>query len=402
MGRWSDDEFEGPNPEVPVWHHARMLLLFGGSLLVMRALAKDPAWIEASYVNGVGGRVAEALARISALLPFSLAEIVLLIGLTLVLMSVLKGLASLRNRRSLLNLLGHGALSVVDWTLFLSFWFYLVWGLAYARPPAAERLGLEVVARTEVTPEVTRVLKARLAASIARVNETYRELHGSLDGGVITAPPPGFDANAAIEVGYAHAAEVLRQPAWFATARPAVKEPVLSAAMSYLGVAGIYVPFTGEATVDAGPPAWSRLFTAAHEKAHQRMVASEDEANFFGMVACLHADDPHVRYAAWQVAASWYRNALYGVGEEAAAVQLVDQLGAGPKRDRADVVEYWTRYDGPLRRLQHVSNDLYLKVNGVPDGVLAYDRAELLLSAWFDTPNGRRVLRTGEGDAPAP
>jgi len=48
--------------------------------------------------------------------------------------------------------------------------------------------------------------------------------------------------------------------------------------MSYLGIGGVYFPFTGEANVNISMPHTSIPFTACHEMAHQIGFAREDEA----------------------------------------------------------------------------------------------------------------------------
>ena len=52
--------------------------------------------------------------------------------------------------------------------------------------------------------------------------------------------------------------------------------------LSYLGISGIFIPFTCEANVNATLPDWEIPFTACHELAHQRGFAREDEANYVG------------------------------------------------------------------------------------------------------------------------
>lgn len=389
---WWDEEAGGRNPPIDVWRHARIALTFGGALAMLWALARDPLWVENEYVDGWGGALARGLSKVTGVLPFSVAEIVLMVGVVWGLMASVQGLGSIGRGRTFGNVLLHGLLRLIDVGLVLGAWFYLSWGMAYARPSAADRLGLtvSVVAEPDEGAD-TAALQRTLRLVIARTNAAYQEIHGSLDGGRVTVPPSGFDVDGAIEGGYDRAGAVLNQPAWFRAPYPATKKPFASVLMSYVGVAGIYVPFTGEATVDALPPAWSRVFTAAHEKAHQRMIASEDEASFFGFLACVHAVDPLVRYAGWQFARAQLFARLYAI-DPAAAQAENDQLGPGAKRDVAEVTLHWQQYEGMLQDFQRGANDLYLKGNHVEGGVEAYARAVHLLEAWFTTGHGKALL----------
>jgi hypothetical protein len=64
--------------------------------------------------------------------------------------------------------------------------------------------------------------------------------------------------------------------------KPALSSPVLS----WLGITGIYSPFTAEPNVNMNVPDPDLPFTASHELAHARGFAREDEANYLGSLAC--------------------------------------------------------------------------------------------------------------------
>lgn len=68
----------------------------------------------------------------------------------------------------------------------------------------------------------------------------------------------------------------LSQTAW------APKKILTSKLLSYTHFTGFYFPLTGEANINSDAPDCFIPFTIAHEMAHQRGVASEDEANFVG------------------------------------------------------------------------------------------------------------------------
>lgn len=76
-----------------------------------------------------------------------------------------------------------------------------------------------------------------------------------------------------------------------------VKPVMLSEAMSYTHITGVYTYFTGEANLNVNFPDYSLPFTAAHELAHQRGISREDEANFIAFLVCLESDDPYIRYS---------------------------------------------------------------------------------------------------------
>ena len=77
--------------------------------------------------------------------------------------------------------------------------------------------------------------------------------------------------------------------------------------MSRLGLSGFYMPFTGEPNFNDAQPDFDLPYVIAHEKAHQRGFAREDEANFIAFLVCVNSTDPYLRY-------SGYLNALRVVG----------------------------------------------------------------------------------------
>ena len=71
----------------------------------------------------------------------------------------------------------------------------------------------------------------------------------------------------------------------------------ISKLMPYTRISGVYSFFTGESNVSISYPDFMIPFTTAHEMAHQRGIAREDEANFIAFLVCLKSNDPFIRYS---------------------------------------------------------------------------------------------------------
>ena len=78
-----------------------------------------------------------------------------------------------------------------------------------------------------------------------------------------------------------------------------VKPVVLSELMSYTHITGVYTFYTGEANINVAFPDYTIPYTAAHELAHQRGIAREDEANMIAFLVCTYSDDPYIRYSGY-------------------------------------------------------------------------------------------------------
>ena len=89
------------------------------------------------------------------------------------------------------------------------------------------------------------------------------------------------------------------------------KPVIASRLVSYLQTTGFFCPFTAEANINIDAPLYTIPSTVAHELAHQRGVAREDEANFVAVLACLENGDADFVYSAVTMAYTYLGNALY-------------------------------------------------------------------------------------------
>lgn len=374
------------------WSHVRVALFCGGVFVWLYGASQDAAWVERVWLPNVGLPAITWVSWITGWVPLSIAEILVAL---LVATTLLRGLAGLSDlaagRRGVVNVFGAWLLHGLSLSMVLLAWFQVVWGASYARAPLGERLGLVVAAEVARDPASVAAVEARLASVIDRVNASYRAIHGRDDAGEVTVPRADVDPDAMLERAFARLSKQVTVGGEIGHPRPPVKAVFLSDAFGWLGIGGIFVPFTGEATVNAAPPAWSLVMTMAHEKAHQRFVAPEDEATFVGVLAGLSSDEPLLRYGAWMTVRSQLARTLHKLDPEAAKRQD-ERLLPGPRRDREAVRDYWRRFEGPAQEVSAAVNDTYLKANGVEDGVVAYSRAARLIDAWLQTDAGRRAL----------
>lgn len=334
--------------------------------LALRWLAfRYPDDVESIYGNSLYPDIALELGRLNGLVPFSFAELllgVLLIGALLYARSVIRA-GWRRLPAEAFNLAG--AAGVVF------FLFLLLWGFNYARPTLAVKLQLqtsdvsarELLAAGERSARLARSLNASLGASPdapTRLPLTFAELDRALDAELRKLDLPG------------HA---------FARPSSPAKRLWLSPAISYLGISGIFIPFTGEPSINRLLPDSAMPLVVGHEKAHQLGVANEGEASLAAFMACAAAEDaPYLRYAAFLDAASELLGAAARTRPDDARKAL-ESLGPGALKDLAAQREFWARYRGPLARGAARVNDAYLKSFRVRGGVESYAEIVRLLIA---------------------
>jgi predicted aminopeptidase len=159
------------------------------------------------------------------------------------------------------------------------------------------------------------------------------------------------------------------------------KPVYISGVMSRLGLSGFYMPFTGEPNFNAAQPDFDLPYVIAHEKAHQRGFAHEDEANFLAFLVCVNSTDPYIRY-------SGYLNALRVAGaarwsDPAFFKSLFARIGEGPRQDLRARDAFWSRYQGPARAAAERVNDSYLKANRISSGTRNYGEDIALIVGYY-------------------
>ncbi len=135
-----------------------------------------------------------------------------------------------------------------------------------------------------------------------------------------------------------------------------VKGVMCSRIMSWLDFTGFFFPFTAEANVNLDFPPALFASTVAHELAHQRGVAKEQEANFVAVLACLEDGDPDFVYSAALLAYTHLGNALYSADHDAWE-RIYGTLNAQVQADFAASRAYWAQFEDST--VQKVSNTVY-------------------------------------------
>jgi hypothetical protein len=339
--------------------------------LATRALAAmDPGRVESLYARGLYPRIASALARLTRGAPFSLAEVLVLGAALVAAVWLARFLGRLRRgpARGRALLAGLGAVVAALGPAYLA--FLLLWGLNYQRRPFATSAGLDArpagseELRTLCRRLVTEADEARSA--VAEDAQGVMRLEAGLASAVARAGP-GFDAAS-------------RRHALLAGPATPAKPVRLSAVLSYLGISGVFCPFTGEPNVNSTLPDPELPFVIAHETAHQRGIAREDEANYVASLACrLHAQ-ADFRYSGSLVASVHALAALAGV-DPLAARERARSRSEPVRRDLRALQAWSDRYRTPLRSLGEAVNDGYLRSQGQREGVRSYGRMVDLLIA---------------------
>ena len=161
-----------------------------------------------------------------------------------------------------------------------------------------------------------------------------------------------------------------------------IKPIMLSEAMSYTHITGVYTFFTGEANINVDFPDYTIPYTAAHELAHQRGIAREDEANFVAYLVCIESEDAYIRYSGYINLLEYVLNALYKA-DPVAYYEIINSLCIEARYEMNAYSEFFDKYrDSVASEISGAVNDTYLTIQGTP-GTASYGMVVDLAVAYY-------------------
>lgn len=342
-----------------------------------RIFAGKSGWIERYYSEGMYPVIRRAISAVTSRIPFSVAEFLLYAIILFVFILLLnRGIQLLRRKIRLSALLNTFISLVLTVGLLLNL-FYVTWGFNYFREPLAQRMELSV--KTRSVDELEAFVR-----KTARKARALRETLHENEQGVFDPDESNRILFSRLEQGYAALSKAI--PEIPSDPTPA-KQIVWSQGLSWQGISGIYIGLTAEPNVNADQPPLLLYQAAAHEMAHQTGIASENEAELVGYLACMHASDPALRYSALAYALIVAGNALFDA-DSARYLAATEEYGDAIWRDFSAYNAYWKAFSGEIRESADKRNDAYLKHNSQPSGIKSYGEAVDLLLAYDDQFGG--------------
>ncbi len=342
--------------------------------VVLRTIAFKNPLVADVYAEKVFQPLATIWAWPVKHLPFSLTEVCVVLGSMALVALLIRGIVRLviysswRWRRLLKSALVILTVALFSLTLFVAFH-----GINYARSPLAQTLGLTIKKRPVEELERVTALFAR-AASDARKGLPEDEQ------GVLSID----NLNEILKtsnVGWDQAAKTM--PALKSSIQTTPKGVILSHYWSYTHIVGLYMPLFLEVNINIDQPDFAILSTAAHELAHARGFAREDDANLASYISCFYHPDPIWRYSGLVSAWKHLSNRLYSEDYDR-WVETNAEISTAVSRDLNAERTYWKAFETPIATISTTINDAYLKANKVEEGVKSYGQVVDILLAYMD------------------
>lgn len=353
---------------VPVW--AIVLFAIFAAAFAVELISKSNKAFADAINDGSGPFIRLVLAKMTDFLPFSFAETLLLCSpallLILVVLIVRAGNKSLR----LLIRFTSGTLAVISLVYSL---FVFGYGTGYYGKTMDEKLGME---RKDVSAEelydTARLLLEGAEKELDNVfypRGTYSVMDFSYS-----------EMNDKLNDAWR---EVSEKYPCFQSFRSNTKPVALSEPWTYTHTSGVYSFFTGEANVNVNYPDFIVISSAAHEMAHQRGIAREDEANFVAFLVCTSSDDPYVRYSGYLDMFCEVRNKLCSADKKFYD-KLISEMSEEIKRELNSYSVFFDKYrDNVAATVSNKVNDTYITSHGQEAGIKSYGLVVDLLCAYM-------------------
>jgi len=292
------------------------------------------------------------LAKITYIFPFSVAEAIIFSSPVLVFF-LLRAVFNYMDTRE------HGFVrSIVSLTSALAVvlsMFVFTFGAGYRGATLDEKLGYDVGS----------VSVDELTATAYYVTEKLNSLADSItytDSGSVR----GYTHKDTVDLAYESYEKLSAEYDFIKNFRAPVKRLAISPLMTYTHISGVYTFFTGEANLNYNYPEFINVYTIAHEMAHQRGIARENEANFAAYLVCISSDDAYMRYCGYLNMFDYLVGAIPSSEKETVA-DIYKSLDSRVYFDLVKYSEFFDKYrDSTASEVSGAINDSYLQSQGTP------------------------------------
>ncbi len=347
-----------------------LFLVFFGSLFVYILSRFVPALAE-FWTRYPSQGVRFVLSKLTGWLPFSLAECLLISIPIFAIAYIVASTVSTKRDDSDENF--HRWLRpLVSVLLVLCILFFVAFGPAYSRYTLAENLGM---AQNEVTPKDL-FRTAKIVGSFIKTNDIAFDKSG--------ASVMPYDYNVLVDKMNVAFASYAEKESYISHFSSNPKPIALSKPMLYTHISGIYTFMTGESNINVEYPDFLIPFTMAHEMAHQRGIAREDEANFVAFLVCIGSDDSYIQYSGYANMMNYLANALFSADEKLFKELTEDYM---PNKVLGEFIAYSYFFDdyrdSVVGDITGAVNDAFLQSQGQSAGTKSYGLVVDLAVAYF-------------------
>lgn len=318
---------------------------------------------------------------ITSLIPISLTELLVVLAAPLVIFLIVLLIVKLKNEKKRGKTLLSAGRFLCGVLSFASLMYMICHGANYYRYPVERIMELDT---SKKTPEFLLAVCGELAKGAA---EAHAELEVD-ENGCMRFSESIYEELTRTGSGYD---KLIGEYPFLWTAIWRQKPVMLSEPWSYTHITGMYFPFFAECNVNTAQPDFSIPYTAAHESAHSRGIAFENECNFLAFLSCINSEYPEFRYSGYMEAFKYCSNALFAYdidmwkqAHDMLSPEMIADFSAENKYIHDHEVELKVgNVSVSVSQVSGAVNDSFIKVQGVADGGLSYGRVTELILAYY-------------------
>ena len=355
-------------------NHKKLHIWLGADLAVLGlylALRHDRGLMN-GFADHITTPLKGALGRLCALTSLSVMELLYVLAGAAALVYVVGSVIAVVKARGRRGQRAYGALLLAaDVCLTVYALFCLMWGVNYWTDSFQDRSGITA---QPVAAEDLEAVTAYFAQQLADTADSVPRD----ENGVYAVPKEQILAESRLVYG-----GVTEQFPFLDFRDTGVKAVRCSRFMSIMGFTGVYFACIGESNVNVDSPACLLPSTVAHELAHHRGIAWEQECNFLGGLASVTSGMPDYVYSGWLLGFIHLGNALYETDPEAYWA-IRNALPETVSADLRDNNAYWDQFrDNVVEKVSDTVYDAALKSYGDANGMKSYSMVVELLVAYY-------------------
>ncbi len=311
-----------------------------------------------------------AAAAFCSLFPCSVAEILIVLAFLLGLFLIGFSVGAFLKKTNRLFAFYQRILALFCCVFTIYNGFCLLWGFHYYTPSFSEQSGITAApASVETLTQTAKYFAGKLNETDPLIQRDEKLLFAE-DIDQIYAESTQIYQNITDEFPFLSGKEYTPKRIFF------------SSILSDLSFTGFFFPFTGESNINDDSPSCFVPSTIAHELAHQKGIASEQEANFIAILVCDRSDIPVYQYAGALLAYVYLSNALSQYDPDLAN-DIYQNLPQGVKADLANNNAYWAAHQNIVTEVSNQVYDRFLKSYDQELGLLTYGTVVDLLIAYY-------------------
>lgn len=346
--------------------------VFGISVIIYVISRFIPAFAE-FWTRYPAQGIRFVMAKLTGWIPFSLAECIILSLPILVIAYIVISTISTKTDESDCNFY-RWMRPIISIILVVLSLFLSMFGPAYGRYTLSQNLGIE---QKDVSAEELFETATILAENVsADLSEIAFDLSGAS-----VMPYDYNELKTKVNEAFDKYASGVDYVSHF-NSNP--KPIAVSEAMTYTHISGVYTFMTGESNINTNYPDFLRPFTMAHEMAHQRGIAREDEANFVAFLVCIGSDDAYLRYSGYANMINYMLSAISKADVNLYAQYAVNVLPADISREFVAYSSFFDKYrESVASEVTGTVNNTFLQSQGQKAGTKSYGLVVDLAVAYY-------------------